>query len=36
MQPLAALGDPRVALRRLASANDDYVRALGEHGLELQ
>ena len=28
--------DPRVALRRLASANDDYVRALGEHGLELQ
>ena len=28
--------DPRPALRRLAGADDDYVRALGERGLELQ
>ena len=28
--------DPSLALRRLATANDDYIRALGERGLELQ
>ncbi len=28
--------DPRVAFRRLATSADDYVRALGERGLELQ
>ncbi len=28
--------DPRVALRRLATANDEYIQALGERGLELQ
>jgi histidine ammonia-lyase len=28
--------DPRVVLRRLAGATDDYIQALGERGLELQ